>query len=88
MCHSNILKMYLSMVRPVLEYAVPVWEAIPAYLSKENKRKHVSCMSLSTHTLALAFFPYVVPVFRLKDEDVKVWKQLRCTMTGRKTLAL
>ena len=28
-------------------------------------------MSLSAHTLALAFFPYVVPVFRLKDEDVK-----------------
>ena len=46
----------------------------PAYLSKENKREHVGCMSLSTHTLALVFFPYVVPVFRLKDEDVKSFK--------------
>ena len=39
------------------------------------------CMSLSIYTLALAVFPYVVSVFRLKDEDVKreVCKRLRCT---------
>ena len=30
---ANILKIYLSTVRPVLEYAVPVWQAIPDYLS-------------------------------------------------------
>ena len=29
---ANILKIYLSTVRPVLECAVPVWQAIPAYL--------------------------------------------------------
>ena len=35
---SNILKIYLSTVRPVLEYAVPVWQDIPAYLSKSIER--------------------------------------------------
>ena len=31
--HANILKVYLTTVRPVLEYAVPVWQSIPDYLS-------------------------------------------------------
>ena len=31
--HANILKVYLTTVRPVLEYAVPVWQSIPGYLS-------------------------------------------------------
>ena len=31
---DNILKVYLTTVRPVLEYAVPVWQAIPDYLSE------------------------------------------------------
>lgn len=31
---SNIQKVYLSTVRPVLEYAVPVWQDIPDYLSE------------------------------------------------------
>ena len=30
---ANILKIYLRIVRPVLEYATPVWQAIPDYLS-------------------------------------------------------
>ena len=30
----NILRIYLSTVWPVLEYAVPVWQNIPAYLSE------------------------------------------------------
>lgn len=37
-CQSNILKIYLSTVQPVLEYAVPVWQDIPAYLSKSIER--------------------------------------------------
>ena len=32
--NDNILKVYLTIVRPVLEYAVPVWQAIPDYLSE------------------------------------------------------
>ena len=31
--HVNILKVYLTTVRPVLEYAAPVWKSIPGYLS-------------------------------------------------------
>ena len=38
MCQSNILKMCLGTVRPFLEYAVPVWQDIPAYLSKSIER--------------------------------------------------
>ena len=34
----NILRIYLSTVRPVLEYAVPVWQDIPAYLSEAIER--------------------------------------------------
>ena len=32
MAQDNILKVYLSTVRPVLEYAVSVWQAIPEVL--------------------------------------------------------
>ena len=34
----NTLRIYLSTVRPVLEYAVPVWQNIPAYLSEAIER--------------------------------------------------
>ena len=34
----NIWRIYLSTVRPVLEYAVPVCQNIPAYLSKAIER--------------------------------------------------
>jgi hypothetical protein len=30
----NILKVYLTTIRPVLVYAVPIWQAIPDYLSE------------------------------------------------------
>ena len=29
----SILKVYLTIIRPVLEYAVPVWQSIPGILS-------------------------------------------------------
>ena len=32
---NNLLKVYLCTVRPVHEYAVPIWKNIPDYLSKE-----------------------------------------------------
>ena len=32
------MRIYLSTVRPVLEYAVPVWQDIPAYLSEAVER--------------------------------------------------
>lgn len=37
-CQSNILKIYLSTVQPILEYAVPVWQDIPAYLSESMEQ--------------------------------------------------
>ena len=30
-----MLKVYLAIIRPILEYAVPVWQAIPEYLSQK-----------------------------------------------------
>lgn len=32
---DNMLKVYLAIIRPILEYAVPVWQAIPEYLSNK-----------------------------------------------------
>ena len=37
-CQPNILRIYLSSVRPVLEYAVPVWQDISTYLSEAIER--------------------------------------------------
>ena len=47
-CQTNILKIYLSTMRLVLEYAVPVWQAIPADLSYvlervQKKALHIIC---------------------------------------------
>ena len=33
-CQPNMLRIYLCSVPPVLEYVVPVWQDIPAYLSE------------------------------------------------------
>ena len=30
-----MLKVYLAIIRPILEYAAPVWQAIPEYLSQK-----------------------------------------------------
>ena len=32
---KNMLKVYFAIIRPILEYAVPVWQAIPEYLSQK-----------------------------------------------------
>ena len=32
---NNMLKAYFAIIRPVFEYAVPVWQAIPDYLSEK-----------------------------------------------------
>ena len=32
---KNMLKVYLAIIRPILEYAVPVWQPIPEYLSQK-----------------------------------------------------
>ena len=48
--NDNILKVYLTTVRPVLEYAVPVWQAIPDYLSEAIEvvqRDHLKLSILS-----------------------------------------
>ena len=37
-CQADILKKCLSTVCPVLDCAVPVWQAIPAYLSDAIER--------------------------------------------------
>ena len=38
MAQDNLLKVYLTTVRPVLEYAAPVWQVIPGYLSDVIER--------------------------------------------------
>jgi hypothetical protein len=46
----NILKVYLTTIRPVLEYryAVPIWQAIPDYLSERIE-------SIQTRALRITF---------------------------------
>ena len=36
---ENILKVYLPTIRPVLEYAIPIWQSIPDYLSDNVESK-------------------------------------------------
>ena len=43
---ANILKIYLNTMRPVREYAVPVWQAIPAYLSYVLERVQKSVLKI------------------------------------------
>ena len=31
----EVKRVYLAIIRPILEYAVPVWQAIPEYLSQK-----------------------------------------------------
>ena len=42
----NILRIYLSSVRAVLEYAVQVWQDIPAYLSEAIERVHKRALNI------------------------------------------
>ena len=35
---SQLLIVYCSLIRPILEYAVPVWSAIPDYLTLKVER--------------------------------------------------
>ena len=44
----NILKVYLTTIRPVLEYTVPIWQAIPDYLSERIE-------SIQTRALRIIF---------------------------------
>ena len=46
MCQPNILRICLSSVRPVLEYAVPVWQDIPVYLSEAIERVHKRALNI------------------------------------------
>ena len=36
----SILKVYLTTIRAVLEYAIPVWQAIPGYPSDKMESLH------------------------------------------------
>jgi hypothetical protein len=48
---SVILKIYKSTVRPILEYAVQVWQNIPGYLSDRVETMRHSCLQRSLYWL-------------------------------------
>ena len=48
---SVILKIYKSTVRPILEYAVQVWQNIPGYLSDRVETMRHSCLLRSLYWL-------------------------------------
>ena len=47
----SILKVYLTTIRPVLQYAIPVWQAIPGYLSDKKESLHKRVLQI--------VFPYI-----------------------------
>ena len=43
---ENSLKVYLSTIRPVLEYAIPIWQSIPDYLSGPDRVESIQRRAL------------------------------------------
>ena len=77
---DNILKLYLTTIRPVLEYAVPVWQDIPNYLSEaiEVVQKRLlkiiypECESY-THALNLTNLPTLQSRRNILCMDINIW---------------
>ena len=58
---DSILKLYLTTIRPTLEYAVQVWQDIPEFLSRKLKSIQkgalgITFLSLSGYENAPSFF--------------------------------
>ena len=56
---ASILKVYLTTIRPVLEYAVPVWQSIPDYLA-DVIRRVIQCQKGHLRQFALRRNPQFI----------------------------
>ena len=79
---ANILKVYLSTIRPVLEYVVPVWQAIPNFLSDaiETVQKRVLKIifpKAETYTEALQLVQLTTLADRRKDLCFKYMDKMK-----------
>ena len=81
---SNILEVYLTTIRPVLEYAVPVWQNIPEYLSDavETLQKRALKIILPTaesYTEALEVAQLKALAERRDDLCMKYMERMKCS---------
>ena len=61
---ENILKVFLTTVRPVLEYPVPVWQSIPGYLSDVIESVQIRALKDGTY---YCYCAYVLRISRYSD---------------------
>jgi hypothetical protein len=80
---EKMLKVYSAIIRPILEYAVPVWQAIPEYLS--HKIESVQRRLLNLEKSAMTNF-YECSTWRNYRQDAKnyvnnIWIKLKLHIT-------
>ena len=81
---SNILKVYLTTIRPVLEYAVPVWQNIPEYLSDavetlQKRAFKIIFPTTESYTEALQLAQLKTLSERRHDLCMKYMERMKCS---------
>ena len=81
---SNILKVYLTTIRPVLEYAVPVWQNIPEYLSDavetlQKRAFKIIFPTAESYTEALQLAQLKTLSERRDDLCMKYMERMKCS---------
>ncbi len=69
----RMLKVYFTIIKPILEYAVPVWQAIPEYLS--HKIESVQRRALKIITWSYDELLQLLNVEKLQARREKLCKQ-------------
>ena len=81
---SNILKVYLTTIRPVLEYAVPVWQNIPEYLSDaietvQKRALKIIFPTAESYTEAVQLAQLKTLAERRDDLCMKYMERMKCS---------
>ena len=81
---SNILKVYLITIRPVLEYAVPVWQNTPEYLfgaveTLQNRALKIIFPTAESYTEALQLAQLKTLAERRDDLCMKYMERMKCS---------
>ena len=82
---KNLLKVYLAIIKPILEYAVPVWQAIPEYLSQ--KIESVQKRALKIIKPGEESYEKLLRVFNVESQGVKnyvdnIWVKSKAQITN------
>ena len=81
---SNILRVYLTTIRSVLEYAVPVWQNIPEYLSDaietlQKRALKIIFPTAESYTEALQLAQLKTLAERRHDLCMKYMERMKCS---------